>query len=113
MTSLNDTDRLTALRCVVFGAVESWNAAHPHPRRSRQERASLNVTQIFGDTSGLATYSITLICTLAGAAPLTFHGQNLAGVAEHAQLTLERKIVAELERRAQKDEVDRNHKVAI
>jgi len=116
MTSLNSADQLTALRSVVFGAIDDWNAAHPHPLRSHHERGSINVNLEYANATGIASYSIIVVCALAGTAQLRFHGQDLVVIAEHARLTLERKIAAELKRRADnacEDEFDRNYGIAV
>jgi hypothetical protein len=113
MMSLDVADQLAALRSVAFGAIDRWNVTHPHPLRSRQEHGSVNVTQVFTDATGIASYSITVVCALSGVAQLTFHGQDLAAIAEHARLTLESKIAAELHRRADKDDFDRRYDVAV
>jgi hypothetical protein len=112
MRSLDVTDQVAALRSVVFDAVDSWNVAHPHPLRSRQERGSVNVTTIFSDVTGAASYSITVVCALSGVPQLTFHGQDLAAIVEHARLALEDRIKAELARRAHKGELDRKFGIA-
>jgi hypothetical protein len=116
MTSLKFADQLAALRSVVFGAIDSWNAAHPHPLRSRQEHGSVNVTQAYADATGIAGYTILVVCALSGMPQLTFHGQDPAAVAEHARLTLEQKIAAELQRRADRahdGEFDRGCGIAV
>jgi predicted Zn-dependent protease len=102
MTHLTYVDQLAALRSVVFTAVQDWNAAHPHPLGSRREHAAVNVTQVFTDTGGEPSFTITVTCALAGSANLNFHGQDLPAVVEHARLTLEHRIAAEVERRAAK-----------
>lgn len=102
MTKLVFTDQLESLRHDMFGAIESWNAAHPDQRGARRERGSINVSQVYTDGTGEPSYAITVVCTLAGSMPFTFHGQGLAAVVEHARLTLERKIAAELNRRAER-----------
>jgi hypothetical protein len=84
----------------MFGAIDSWNVAHPDQRGARRERGSINVSQVYTDRTGEPSYAITVVCTLAGSMPFAFHGQGLAAVVEQARLTLERKIAAELDRRA-------------
>jgi hypothetical protein len=100
MTSVPFAHELAALRGVIFEAVESWNAAHPQARGSLRERASINVAQTYTDASGAPSCSITVLCPLTGTSQLTFHGSDPAAVAEQARLTVERKIAAELHRRA-------------
>ncbi len=100
MTSVAFADQLAALRGLVFDAIESWNAAHPSARGSQRERGSVNVTQMYTDATGVPAYSITVLCQLSGTSQLTFHGQDPAALAEQARLTVERKIMAELQRRA-------------
>jgi hypothetical protein len=100
MTNLIAADQIAALRGLVFGAVASWNAAHPHRLRSHHEHAAVNVALVYGDADGAPRYAVTVDCTLSGSAPLTFHGTDLATVAEQARLTLEHKIDVELHRRA-------------
>jgi hypothetical protein len=100
MTSVPFARELAALRSVIFEAVESWNAAHPQARGSLRERASINVAQTYTDATGVASYSITILCQLSGASQLTFHGSDPAAVAEQARLTVERRFAAELQRRA-------------
>jgi hypothetical protein len=99
-------DQLAALRTVVFGATDSWNAAHPHPLRSRKEHAAINVTHVYADAAGKPSYAINVVCTLSGAPPLAFHGHNLMAVAEHARLALEHRIAAEVRRRLAKLQED-------
>jgi hypothetical protein len=94
------------LRSVVFEAVEGWNVAHPQARGSQRERGAVNVTQMFTAATGAPTYSIAVLCSLSGTSQLTFHGSDPGCVAEQARLTLERKIPAELQRRA--DEASEN-----
>jgi hypothetical protein len=116
MTSLHVADQLSALRNAVFGAIESWNTAHPHPLRSHREHGSVNVTQVYADATGIPSYSIVVVCALSGTAHLTFHGHDIAAIAEHARFTLEHRIAAELKRRADKayeDEFDRRYGVAV
>jgi len=117
MMNLTVTDQLEALRSAVFGPIASWNAAHPHPLHSHRERATLNVTQIYADAAGIPSYSISVVCTLSGgSAQLAFHGPDLAAVAEHARLTLEARIAAELRHRADKrpaDDFEGQYGVAI
>jgi hypothetical protein len=100
MTSVAFAVELAALRSVVFEAIENWNAAHPQIRGSQRERGSVNVIQMFTDASGAPSYSITVFCSLTGMSQLTFHGHDQAALAEQARLTIERKIAAELQRRA-------------
>jgi hypothetical protein len=100
MTSVAFAVELAALRGVVFGAIENWNAAHPLVRGSQRQRGSLNVTQLYTDASGAPSYSITVLCSLTGTSQLTFHGHDQAALAEQARLTVERKIAAEVQRRA-------------
>jgi hypothetical protein len=116
MMTLTVADQLAALRSVVFEAVADWNAAHPHPLRSHQEHAAVHVTQVYADATGVPSYSITVVCALAGSAQLAFHGPDLATVTEHARLTLEHRIAAELQHRAEKqheDEFDRRYCMAV
>ncbi len=116
MMSLTVNDQLSALRSVVFGAIDAWNATHPHPLRSRKERGAVNVTHAYTDASNDGTYLITVVCAPSGSAQLTFHGDNLADVAEHARLTLEQKIAMQSQRRAGKTydhEFDSKYGVAI
>lgn len=116
MTSLTSADQLATLRQLVFEAVDAWNAAHPHPLGSHREHASVSVTQVYADASGAPSHIITVVCALAGSAQLTFHGHDLATVAEHACLTLEHRIEAELQRREQKlleSDFDRRYGIAV
>jgi hypothetical protein len=116
MPNVTSTDPVFTLRGMVFEAVEAWNTAHPHPLGSRREHATVNVTQVYADTSGTPSYTITVACALSGSAQLTFHGHDLATVAEHACLTLEHRIPAELQRRAEKlleRAFDRSYGVAV
>jgi hypothetical protein len=106
MTSLVFSEQLAALREVVFGAIDAWNGAHPHPLGSHRERGSVNVTHVFADATGAPSYSVVVCCPLSGSTQLTFHGHDLAMVVEHARLTLERRIGAELLRRAEKERDD-------
>ena len=96
MTKLISTDQVAALRAHVFDAVTSWNAAHPGVPGSRRERASVSVTEVYGDATAAPSYTITVVCPLGGSTPLTFHGPVLTTVAEQAYLTIERKIATEL-----------------
>jgi hypothetical protein len=115
MTSVPFAHELAALRGVIFEAVDSWNAAHPPARGSLRERASINVAQTYTDASGAASCSITVLCPLTGMSQLTFHGSDPAAVAEQARLTVERKIAAELQRRADsayEEELNRKFGVA-
>jgi hypothetical protein len=102
MLTLNETAQLAALRDVVFGTIDDWNSIHPHPLRSHHEHGSVNVTYAYTDSGGMPSYTIAVVCTLAGSASLVFHGHDLATVAEHARLTLEHRIGAELEHRAER-----------
>jgi hypothetical protein len=102
MMTLTVADQLAALRGVVFGAVEQWNAQHPHPLRSHQEHAAVHVTQVYGDATSVPSYTVTVVCGLSGAPQLAFHGADLAAVIEHARLTLEHRIAVELAQRAEK-----------
>ncbi len=114
MLTLTETAQLSALRDVVFGTIDDWNSIHPHPLRSHLEHGSVNVTHAFTDAGGTPSYTIAVVCTLAGSAPLAFHGHDLAAVAEHARLTLEHRIVAELEHRAERArEADFDHSAAF
>jgi hypothetical protein len=102
MTILTFVDQLAALRSVVFDAVERWNAAHPHPLPSHREHASVQVTHVYNDATGGPTFTITVVCALSGSAQVNFHGHDLPALLEQARLTLERRIAAELDRRAAK-----------
>jgi hypothetical protein len=116
MIGVSETVQLAALRSVVFGAIDDWNAAHPHPLSSRHERGSINVSVTFVDARGSASYAIKVTCSLSGSAHLTFHGPDLAAVAEIARLTLEHRIAVELQQRAAKaadDEFTRRYRVAV
>jgi hypothetical protein len=113
--SVNETSQLSALRNLVFGEIQRWNAGHPHPLRSHQEHGSVSVTEVYADSGGAPSYAITVVCALAGSAQLAFHGHDLAAVAEHARLTLEHRISAEVQHRAEKasdDAFDRGYAVA-
>lgn len=103
MTDSAAAYHISALRRVVFNAIEVWNGAHPHPLRSHREHGTIAIAQAYVDGSETPAYSITVVCALAGAEQHVFHGHELARVAEHARLTLESKIVAELQRRADRD----------
>lgn len=100
--SSDEVDQLDALRALLFGAIDQWNTAHPHPLRSHHEHGSLNITQGYSDANGAPSYSITIVCALAGSAPLAFHGHDLRAVTEHARLTLGHRIEAEAAQRAEK-----------
>jgi hypothetical protein len=116
MLTLTAVDQPTALRSLVFAAIDRWNAAHPHPLRSHQEHGSVNITQVYADAGGVPSYTITVVCALAGSGQLAFHGHDLEAVAEHARLTLEHRIETELDRRADKareDEFDRRYSFAV
>jgi hypothetical protein len=106
MLNLTVTDQFMGLRTAVFGALESWNAAHPHPLPARKEHAAINVTAAYTGAAGEPSYMITVVCTLLGSAPLAFHGPDLVAVAEQARLALERRIGAEVEGRAVKSRED-------
>jgi hypothetical protein len=74
------------------------------------------MTVSYADASGAATYAVKVVCSLSGSPQLTFHGHDLGAVAEHARLTLEHRIDAELQLRATKlddDEFDRRYGVAV
>jgi hypothetical protein len=103
MTSTNGIDQVSALRKLVFGAIDGWNAEHPHPLSSHRERGSISVSVLVNDATGMPNYTIKVICGLAGADHQTFHGHDLDAVAEHARLTLERRIAAELRHRAENE----------
>jgi hypothetical protein len=100
MSTLHPDEQIAALRRAVFEAIETWNAAHPHPMRSHREHGAVHVTQLYTDAGGSVSYAITVECALSGTPHLTFHGTDLAAVAEQALLTLEHKIDVELRRRA-------------
>jgi aromatic ring-cleaving dioxygenase len=103
MTSLTVAAQIEALRNLVVGAVEDWNAEHPHRLRSHLERAAIYVTHVYADGSDHPTYAISVECSLVGPGALTFHGSDLATVAEHARLTVEHKLDVELRARAERD----------
>jgi hypothetical protein len=116
MTSLTVAAQVEALRKVAFDAIEEWNAGHPSRLRGHKERAAVYVTHVYADGSDVASFAITVECTLAGTGPLTFHGPDLATVAEHARLTLEHRIETELAHRAEReydDAFDRRYGIAV
>lgn len=102
MMTLTAADQLTALRSVLFEAIADWNSRHPHRLRSRHEHGSVSVTQVYADAGDVPSYTVTVVCALAGTGQLAFHGQDLPAVVEHARLTLEHRIAVELQRRAEK-----------
>jgi hypothetical protein len=116
MMNAMSTDQLAPLRSIVFGAIDAWNTNHPQALHSRRERGCVNVAQVYADASGAPTYTITIVCALAGPAPLTFHGHDLAATVEHACVTVERRIEHELRGRALKVseyEAERKYGVAV
>jgi hypothetical protein len=95
--------------------VNDWNDAHPHRLRSHQERAAIFVTHVYADGSDHPSYAISVECSLIGPGALTFHGADLASVAEHARLTVEHKLDVELRARAERvhDEADSERRFAL
>jgi hypothetical protein len=113
MSSDHAAREIAQLRELVFGAVESWNAAHPHPLRSRHERGSVSVAHVYGTAGGPPSYAIRVECALSGTPQLSFRGTNLAAVAEQARLTLEHKLEVELRRRAGSGRYETHHRHGI
>jgi len=114
--TLTVVDQLSALRSYLFAEIDRWNGEHPHPLRSHHERGSITVAQVYEAATGAPTFTITIVCTLAGPGQLVFHGHDLATVAEHARLALEHRVAAELQRRDEKahdDAFERRFGIAV
>jgi hypothetical protein len=96
---VNENVQVTALRTLIAEAICEWNAAHPQRLPSHRERSALNITATFTDGKETPNYTNSIECKLAGRAALNFHGHDLAQVAEHARLTVERRLIAEIQLR--------------
>ncbi len=99
MSHADAAAELAALNTVVLGTLDDWKLHHPQPLPARKERASIKIAE--RHVGSVVIYSITVKCKLASQDPMSFHGLNLAIVAESARFAVERNIETELRRREQ------------